>query len=167
MPCSIYQDDMCLSCDVNEGINLLNDLESNTANIYTNFDHIRENKGFKVLHLNAADLYGKIDQLRDIMSEINAHVLSLNETYLDDSITNDELLLTGLTVHRRDRNRNGGGVALYVHDSLTPSLLDVDGEVESVWVSITTQGKKFIVGSIYRPPSSYVITGKSFCYSLN
>ena len=83
---------MCLSCDVNEGINLLNDLESNTANIYTNFDHICENNGFKVLHLNVADLYGKIDQLRDIMSEINVHVLSLNETYLDDSITNDELL---------------------------------------------------------------------------
>ena len=49
-----------------------------------------------------------------------------------------------VTVHRRDRNRNGGGVALYVHHSLTPSLLDVDGEVESVWVSITTHGKKFI-----------------------
>ena len=45
---------MCLSCDVNEGINVLNDLESNTANIYPNFDHIRENKDFKVLHLNVA-----------------------------------------------------------------------------------------------------------------
>ena len=92
-----------------------------------------------MLHLNVAGLYGKIDQLRDIISKINAHILSLNETYLDDSITNEELLLTGFTVHRRDRNRNGSGVALYVHDSLTPSLLDVDSEVESVWVSITTQ----------------------------
>ena len=95
---------MCLSCDINKGINLLNDLEYNTANIYPVLAHIRDNKGFKVLHLNVAGLNGKI-------------VLSLNKTNLDDSITNNELLLTGFTVHRRDRNRNGGGVALYVHDT--------------------------------------------------
>ena len=100
---------MCLSCDVNKGINLLNDLESNTANIYPNFDHIYDNKGFKVLHLYVAGLYGNIDQLRDIMSEINDHVLSLNETYLDNSITNEELFLTAFTVHRRDGDCNGWG----------------------------------------------------------
>ena len=41
----------------------------------------------------------------------------MNETKLDIEITNNLLEIEGYTLHREDRNRNGGGVAVYVCNS--------------------------------------------------
>ena len=42
----------------------------------------------------------------------------LTETHLDDSIKDSEIALPGFCVFRNDRNRHGGGVLMYIHQSL-------------------------------------------------
>ena len=42
-------------------------------------------------------------------------ILSVNETWLDDSVTDDEVAIPGFTIFRNDRmSGRHGGVALYV-----------------------------------------------------
>jgi exonuclease III len=40
-------------------------------------------------------------------------ILTLNETRLDNSISDSEVKISGYDIVRPNRNRNGGGVAMY------------------------------------------------------
>ena len=60
---------------------------------------------------------------------------------------------------RRDRDRNGGSVALYVHKSLDVTIRQdlMDCNVESVSVQIKGgHYRPFIVTSLHRPPGKPV-----------
>ena len=59
-----------------------------------------------------------IDDLRVYTSDQRLDILSINETRLDSSIKDEEVELSGYKIIRRDRNRFGGGVALYVRNSI-------------------------------------------------
>ena len=41
-------------------------------------------------------------------------ILTLNQTRLDDSILDSEIKISGYDIICRDRNRYGGGVAMYI-----------------------------------------------------
>ena len=41
-------------------------------------------------------------------------ILAVNETRLDDTISGREVTVPGYVLEREDRNRDGGGVALYI-----------------------------------------------------
>ena len=45
-------------------------------------------------------------------------VICVNETKCDDSVNDSELVLPGYNLLRRDRTRNGGGVALYLKNGI-------------------------------------------------
>ena len=74
-------------------------------------------RGFKIASINLASLYKHIDQLKIYMLSKTVDILA-NETRLDSSIQNSEVSIPGYTLERKDRNRNGGGVALYIRDSI-------------------------------------------------
>ena len=44
--------------------------------------------------------------------------MSINETRLDDTINDGLIHLNGYDVLRKDRNRMGGGVAIYFRDNI-------------------------------------------------
>ena len=50
---------------------------------------------------------------------MNFDILCINETRLDKTIKNSEIGLQGYDLTRRDRNRNGGGVAIYVRNNIS------------------------------------------------
>ena len=43
----------------------------------------------------------------------NIHLFTLSNTWLDSQILNSEIDISSYRVFRQDRNRNGGGVAVY------------------------------------------------------
>lgn len=45
-----------------------------------------------------------------------ASVISVSATWLDNSVTDAEILIPNYIVIRIDRNRNGGGVCCYIHN---------------------------------------------------
>ena len=71
-------------------------------------------KGFRIAHLNIGSLIKHFDELLIYMHDKPFDILTLNETRLDDSILNSEIKISGYDIVRRDRNRNGGGVAMYI-----------------------------------------------------
>ena len=52
------------------------------------------------------------------MDDKQPHVLCLNETNLDDTVEDNCIGIDVYQVIRKDRTRRGGGVAMYVHESL-------------------------------------------------
>ena len=62
-----------------------------------------------------------IDELRTILSKNGVHVCALNETRLDKDIDDSEIKVPDYSVIRKHRNRNGGGVAIYIHKDLNKS----------------------------------------------
>ena len=103
----------------------------------------------------------KIDELNNYAIDCNLHVIGIAETWLNDSIGSSEVQLKGYTLYRKDRadikSGRGGGVMLYVQDSLiSRSCLEpCNYKSELVWCAIKLdQNLELCVGVCYRSPSA-------------
>ena len=125
-----------------------NSSETDNADIMT----ARENellpknklKGLKLVSLNIASLLKHLDELRIFVEEEKPHIIGINETRLDNMINDSEIEIDGYEVMHWDRDRNGDGVALYVHKSLDVTirqdLMDCNVESVSVQIKLDTTG---------------------------
>ena len=107
--------------------------------------------------LNIVSLPRHIDELR--MSEFFNYfdLFALNETRLDSTISDGLVKIFGFNVVRNDRSRKGGGVCIYLRDSINHKIrkdLIPDG-LEAVCLEICKpNSRSFIVISVYHPPNS-------------
>ena len=72
--------------------------------------------------------------------------------------------LPGYTLDRKDRNGQGGGVALYTRSTVNYELMcDLVDQLEWLCVKVTKpMSKPFIIGTWYRPPASTSDTRTAF-----
>ena len=61
-------------------------------------------------------------------------IVALCETWLDSTIRDCEIRLPDYQILRRDRDRHGGGVALYVHNSITTRRVTISDLYE--WLQL-------------------------------
>ena len=116
---------------------------------------LKYENGLKCAHLNVRSLLPKIEEVRHHIQSGALDVLCINETWLDSDVGDDLVSIPGYNIFRRDRNRHGGGVCIFVKQSHHCRLMSMVSIVESVWVEISLNKKEtYIVGTIYRPPSS-------------
>ena len=92
-------------------------------------------------------------------------ILTLNETRLDNSILDCEVQISGYDIIRRDRNRNGGGVAIYIRESIP--YMDrkdlIPDALESICIEIKKpKSKPMLISSWYRPPNSNIDLFQNF-----
>ena len=73
-------------------------------------------KGMTIASINVNSLLRHIDEIRLLVKDLGIHILAVNETKIDDRIDDNLVNIEGYSIKRSDRNRNGGGVALYVKD---------------------------------------------------
>jgi len=74
-----------------------------------------------------------------VINEHKFHILGLDETRLSKDIKNPEVDVEGFEIHRKDRDVNGGGVAIYVNSGISHNRrYDIDDPLlEIVAVEIT------------------------------
>ena len=98
-----------------------------------------------------------------MLQHSSASILAVCETWLDENVSNDEIGVRGYTILRKDRDRHGGGVLLYIKDSLAFNMrndLDADGS-EAIWAEILLpRTRGIVVGCIYRPPTDNDFLGR-------
>ena len=75
-------------------------------------------KGFKICQINIASLVKHYNELLVYMQSKSFDILTVNETRLDNSVHNFEVEIPGYDIVRLDRNRNGGGVAMYIRKNI-------------------------------------------------
>ena len=93
------------------------------------------------------------DELLIYMQDKPFDILTLNETRLDNSISDSEVKIPGYDIVRRDRNRNGGGVAMFIRSTI--SFINRNDLVPEV-LNSKPNSKPFLVSSCYRPPNSKI-----------
>ena len=82
-------------------------------------------KGFRAAQINIASLLKHYEELLIYMHDQPFDILTLNETRLDCSILDCEVQIPGYDIIRSDRNRYGGGVAIYIR-TVTPYIIRKD-----------------------------------------
>ena len=102
-------------------------------------------------------MYGKIDEVREILLSYNLDIFSLSETSISEDFHNAFFDIRGYSFIRRDRKSGQGGVELYIRDGIDfarrPDL--ENDETDSLWVEIRLKNTKpFIFRTIYKPPDS-------------
>ena len=114
-------------------------------------------KGLKIASLNVNSLLKHIDEIRHLLFKFPFDIFAINESTIVDSITDGEISTSGFNLIRKDRSRAGGGVALYIRESL--SYIDrndlVPDRLEMLCAEITRPfSKSLFVCTWYRPPNS-------------
>lgn len=83
-------------------------------------------------------------------------LLFINETKLDESIPSSFAMNFGYQVFRRDRNKRGGGVLLFVKNSIKVVKSYNSLDLELIYLQIDISNEKFNFICIYRPPGSEI-----------
>ncbi|XP_068674424.1 uncharacterized protein [Montipora foliosa] len=117
-------------------------------------------RGFKLASLNINKLTTHLDELKIFLVSNDIDVLAINETKLNEYITDNEVSISGYDIVRRDRTTyGGGGVCFYVKKSINFSVRNdlCMGSLENLCIEIRKpRSKSFIVATWYRPPNSLV-----------
>ena len=116
-------------------------------------------RGIRFAHINVHSLRSKLDQLNYLLVKSPYDVICINETLCDDLIDDDQLVIPGFSITRRDRNCHGGGVAIYVINNLNfVRRYDLEHHnLESIWLELKPLHRsKILLNATYRPPSSPV-----------
>ena len=98
----------------------------------------------------------KIDGLR-ILVQDKIDILVITETKLDSTFTSSQFLINGFHMpYRFDRNRNGGGILIYISEELASKQLfkhTFDNAIEGIFIEVNLRKCKWLIFGTYHPPS--------------
>ena len=107
----------------------------------------------KVFLWNSRSLVNKLVNFQTFVYSSSYHIFAVTETWLSSFILNGELIPTGFTIYRQDRNSRGGGVMLVVRNSLPSRQLPSPPHLEVLSVELSVS-LPVIISVVYIPPSS-------------
>jgi len=117
------------------------------------------NCNLKIFYKNVRGLKTKLVSLRCSFPMFHFYdIIILTETWLTPDISDSELGFAGFQVIRHDRNHNnitsirGGGVIIAIKN--TRSFHATVSNVEQVFVLLSLNSRRLLVGGVYLPPRS-------------
>ena len=102
-----------------------------------------------------------IDEIRLLIKELGIHILAINETKIDKNVHDDLVSIDCYMIKRCDRKRFGGGVAIYIRDTIFDKCTVPDDLSQSTLEALSIEVKPvrsapFVVLAWYRPPNEAV-----------
>lgn len=123
-------------------------------------------KGVKLVHLNVRSLLAHFDEVRSDFLDGSIDIAVFSETWLHTLVADSLISVEGYNLFRLDRqtnglngkNKNGGGLCVYVKDTLVATAVTEHSisnrDLESIHVKVNGFKQKTIdLFVIYRPPS--------------
>ena len=83
------------------------------------------------------------------MEAHNPDMICIVETWLCADVLDSEIALPGYQVYRRDRNRHGGGILIYVRDHFACNILPSADNLEIITVSVCHGPSKVFISLFY------------------
>ena len=133
--------------------------ETDTSSCTNDLDEQVITNNFSIVHYNIQSLLNKVDLIGAEL--INFDIICLTETWLDRRTTDDALNLEGYKLFHRDRNGDcHGGVCVYVKNNVySRRRIELElPDTECLWIEVTTNHRKFLLGTFYRPPNAPAAT---------
>ena len=132
-----------------------------------NFSNLIKNS-ISFIHLNVQSIVPKLAQ---ISIEYHGYdLMSFTESWLNSSVSDDNITIPSYTSFRNDRvDRIGGGVIVYVKENVNciqrPDLHV--GDLECIWLEIKFKNKSYLYGTFYIPPNSNQQIWDNFYHSID
>ena len=112
-----------------------------------------------IASMNINGLRSHLDEVQLLIRSLGIHILAINETKLDPNYPKELTSLPGFQQECIDRASSGGGVSIYIRDSIKYKLrsdVPVD-DLEIICIEVEPpKSKPFLVLAWYRPPSDPV-----------
>ena len=70
-----------------------------------------------IASMNVNSLLPHLDEIELLLKDNGIHFLSLNEAKIDDTLSDNLFKIEGHKFRRLDRNRHGGGIAVFCRDA--------------------------------------------------
>lgn len=80
------------------------------------------NKKLKLAHFNLRSLFPKFDAFVDLINFHHLDIVCLSETWLTPDVTDQAVYISGFKMIRKDRGARGGGIGIYVRDSINSKV---------------------------------------------
>lgn len=107
----------------------------------------------RVAHVNVRSLSANFDSFRRVVLDNSYDVVGVSQTWLSRDVLSGNIFITGYNIVRCDRPTRGGGVALYIRDTIKYKCLHTSRSIEQLWICVDVHNKKYTIGVIYRSPS--------------
>lgn len=131
-------------------------LDNSLSDFSSEFRSVNYDQYFSLVHYNVQSLLPKHDLIETELTKFD--LISITETWLNDSVSDSDLTLTGFKPpFRYDRPTDThGGVAIYIKENLySKRRCDLEiRDVECVWVEVIIKHNPILIGTFYRPPNS-------------
>ncbi|XP_062714928.1 uncharacterized protein LOC134291327 [Aedes albopictus] len=113
------------------------------------------------LHTKTSRNFTKFHELKQTFVDSKIDIICFTETWLNSTISDRMISIDGYKLVRNDRNRQGGGVCMYVRNNLSYKVVsmsssssnDVSG-TEYLNVEIKVGYDKVLLGVVYNPPNT-------------
>ena len=106
-------------------------------------------------HPNVSSIRNKFSGFKDLVLK-ETNICLLSETKIDDSFPNSQFFAEGYRMFRNDRNKNGGGLILYVNEDIPGKLINSynfkEGS-EIIVFEFSISNKKWLLLGNYKLPS--------------
>jgi hypothetical protein len=79
-------------------------------------------------------------------------IIVATDTWLNEEYTENELTVDGYILHRRDRNKHGGGIMIGIKRGITGTVLWSEESVEMMGLKVCVGSTIFQLIALYRPP---------------
>ena len=125
---------------------------------------------FLVVHINIRSLLPHLDELKIAVRRLKPDILAISESWLDNTIRDNEISIDGYHSSRHDRDRHGGGTIVYTRDHLSTKVTSLRNQTTtsyySVWLEVchSSLPSTLLVGCIYRPPSCPTQSTRMICF---
>ena len=106
-------------------------------------------------HLNVNSLRNKFEAVEELVQN-KVDVCFLSKRKVDETFPNQQFLINGYKLFRRDRNCHGGGVLCYINESIPSESVNVEGivkEREIVLIEFSIKTRKWLFIGLDKPPS--------------
>ena len=135
--------------------NYLSDTVTDAQDVTNILKDIRINR-LIIGNFNINSIPNKFDQLKAVIPGY-IDILVLVETKVDVSFPEAQFIIEGYSIpYRFDRNRNGGGVMIYVREDIPSKKLKkhtFPDDIEGLFIEINLMKCKWLLLGSYHPPS--------------
>ena len=117
-------------------------------------------------HLNINSIKNKFESVWELIKD-TFDIFLLSESKLDSSFPDDQFSIPGYRIVRKDRDRNGGGLLLYINEDIPFKIIQnssLPPTLEVLPIEINLGRFKFLLIGLYKPPS---VSEKEFLLHLN
>ena len=113
-----------------------------------------------LIHLNSRSIVNKYEEFQFFCQQLQPDIITVTETWMDDSVPKQSYAPQGYKVIRKDRSEEfkqiygktkGGGIAVYYKQELKVERKDIlkDEYEEILWVQVKAK-QSFLLGTFYR-----------------